>query len=290
MSYYLVGVDGGGSKTHAMLFTPNHQLIGESFAGSANIRNDLNGAYASITQAINTLLEKYQIDKNNLVIALGVAGYSLLEAREQLYSRLCSIYPRVKMTSDGHLACLAAYRGQDGGVIICGTGVVTYIIKGGQTSQIGGWGFPHGDLGGAAYLGLEACKLLCQAIDQLIPWSGLLNEIYDKFAQDTLAYKNWLLKATSQQFAEIARMVLAYIDSDSNAANIYNAGVAQIDLLLNAIIKNNKGMPFSLMGGLAKFYYPCLHQSFPQVSLCAIPPAVGGIYVSSLNPGLCRTL
>lgn len=247
MNCYIVGVDGGGSKTHAMLFTPNHQLVGESFAASGNIRNDLNGAYVSITHVIDTLLENYQIDKNNVLIVLGVAGYSLLQARRQLYRRLCSVYPRVKMTSDGHLACLAAHQGHDGGVVICGTGVVAYIIQGGQTSQIGGWGFPHGDLGGAAYLGLEACKLLCQAIDQLIPRSELLNEIYDKFAQDALAYKSWLLRATPQQFAEIARVVLAHIDSDVNAANIYNAGVTQIDLLLNKI--NNKGVAFSLMGG-----------------------------------------
>lgn len=299
-SCYIIGVDGGGSKTHAVLFDENNQIIDESFAGSANIRNDLNIAYNSICTAIDNLIEKHAQGTSSIKIGIGVAGYSVVSARESLYSRLCAKYQGmvsiIKLTSDAHIACLAAHKGQDGGVIICGTGVVAYIVCSGQIKQFGGWGFPHGDLGGAAYLGLELCKLLCKAIDQVIPWSECLSNIYqEKFNSNAVVYKEWLLLAAPNQFAQIARLMLPYIGHDDNVQSIYNAAIDEISKFICAVllqsegitkldegIDNNNGMKeinLSIAGGLAKFYYPALVDKFPPLSLCKAAPAVGAAYL-----------
>lgn len=278
MPKYIIGVDGGGSKTHAMLFDDKLNLIDESFSGSANIRSDVDLAYISITMAVETLLLKHGLTDSMVKIGVGVAGYSVISAREHLLSDLQKKYQTVSLQSDCHIACVAANLDHDGAIIICGTGVVGYTVRNNIGNQIGGWGFPHGDLGGAAFLGLEICRLVCKAIDHIIPWSALLNQVYSKFI-DANTYKSWLLSAKPGELAEISRFLPEYIQSDINAQAVFNLGLNEIRQFIIAVLQQNSELPLFLMGGLAIRYFPYLHNEFPSVRISEAAPALGAAYL-----------
>lgn len=278
MEKYYIGIDGGGSKTHAILTDHSGKIIAESFSGPANINSDLNLAFSSISVAINELILPRKISSQEIYLGVGVAGYSAIEKRKSLLN-LLNNFKHVKLKSDCHIACLAAHENKDGAIVICGTGVVAYFIQNRKSTQIGGWGFPHGDLGGGAWIGLEACKLVCKAIDKEILWSALLLDIYESFDSDSNKYKNWLINAKPNNFAEIAKFVIKNINIDPLAENIYLQGLNEVNSFIKAIVEQTSGLPIKLMGGLAKLYIDKLAHEFNNVSLSEKKPVFGALYL-----------
>ncbi|MBY0379614.1 MAG: ROK family protein [Burkholderiales bacterium] len=280
MNKYTIGIDGGGTKTHAILIDAHKNIIDECYYGPANIRTNLNLAYNSITGAIEELITKHQLITHNLKIGIGVAGYSIKEKREKLFALLNERYPQVKLNSDCHIACLAAHSGKNGAIIICGTGVVGYSITGKITEQMGGWGFPHGDIGGAAWIGLEICKYTCKAIDGICEFSQLLNEVYEKFGKNCYSFKNWLLNATPGDFATIALILPQYKTIDPLSCKILDQATKEITLFTHAVINKSKNLPIKLSGGLAPLFLPAIKLKFSHVELMdSTTPAYGAYYL-----------
>ena len=273
MNNYLIGVDAGGSKTHAVFFDKDSQ----SFAGPANISKGVDIAYNSITTAVDELIIGYDI--KDIQIGIGIAGYSVATNREALEQKLLKKYPNLKLVSDCHLACLAAHSGQDGAIMICGTGVVAYSIKNGVEHQLGGFGYPHGDLGGGAWLGLEVCKHVCKAIDDIIPWSDLLKAVYAKFDNKKDEFKYWLLSATPGDFANIARssFIVDFLKTDINAREIFTQGINEILGYIKVLKKNN--LSIKLVGGVAPFYLEAIQKEYPDITLSDVPPVFGVKYL-----------
>jgi glucosamine kinase len=275
MLQYIIGIDGGGSKTHALLMDTSYNIIDESYSGAANIRTDVQLAYNSISNIIQELINKNKLNPDNIQIGIGVAGYSVEEKRQKLLRLLHLDYPQVKITSDSHIACLAAHGGNNGAIIICGTGISAYYIKQEQSQQIGGWGFPHGDLGGTAWIGLEICKATCKAIDKVIKWSPLLIEIFKKFDSNVSIFKTWLINATPRNFAEIAKIMLHLNQPDQIAQQIFNNAIQEVSGFIRAVINNVPELPIKITGGLAKKYHPILKQTFTDLEIMDKSPAYG---------------
>jgi glucosamine kinase len=270
---YYIGIDGGGSKTHGVLLNQDLKIIDEEYAGPANIRNDVNIAYTSICSVVDGLLKRHSLPGNEVKIGVGVAGYSVVDKRNTLQSMLHEKYVRVLLNSDCHIACLAAHHNQDGAIIICGTGVVGYSIDNGETEQFGGWGFPHGDLGGGAFLGLEIARVLCKAIEGVIPWTPTLHELYDNFfMQDSFKCKMWLINASPGDYAKIAQFVFTS-PSDKYTQLILERGIDEISQFIVVIAKHN--LPLKLVGGLARLYIGKLQKKYPALSLSEAAPAIG---------------
>lgn len=273
---YIIGVDGGGTKTHAVLVDEVGTVIAESYTGPANIRSDLETAYSSITGAIDELLSKHHLNSNKVKIGIGVAGYSVVLNRENLITRLNDKYKQVRVESDCHIACLAAHGKQDGAIVICGTGVVGYYIQKGRGYQLGGWGFPHGDLGGGAWFGLEICRLLCKAIDGVVPWSASLHNVFTTyFEDDSSIYKAWLLEAKPNNYTSVTKLVLSDNHSDNYVQDILTKGVAEIEGFIAAFLTREPNLAIKLVGGLSNMYLKHVTLKFPLISLCETSPAYG---------------
>ena len=276
---YIIGVDGGGSKTHAVLVDAHKNIIDECFYGAANINTNFDVAYSSITAAINELVLRNNLTASSVKIGIGVAGYSVLEKRAQLLALLTKDYAQIKVNSDCHIACLAAHSGKDGMIIICGTGVVAYYIKDKQAVQIGGWGFPHGDIGGAAWLGLEICRYTCQAIDGVIAFTPLLTAVWKSFDENSTSYKSWLLNAKPSDYATLAKLLPQFKTTDSLAQQILTQATKQVIAFTRAAIKREPDLPVSLVGGLAPLFIPSIKEQFAAVMLSKQLPAVGACFL-----------
>src|SRR6185295_19185152 len=72
----VVGVDGGGSKTHAVVLDADFAILGEGFAGPSNpLRVGITNAAAAIREAIDGACEAAHLRRSDLVAGeIGLAG------------------------------------------------------------------------------------------------------------------------------------------------------------------------------------------------------------------------
>jgi glucosamine kinase len=166
-------------------------------------------------------------------------------------------FRRALIITDAHAACIGAHDGQDGGVILAGTGTIGWAVIGGRQYRCGGWGFPISDEGSGAWLGCEAIKLAMRAHDRSIAWSPLSHAVFSYFHSDPHTVVRWLTEAKPRDFARFAPAVVENSGYDPVASELMRRAALHIDSL--AACLTAWGAPrLALMGGLAKALEPFL--------------------------------
>lgn len=252
MNEVYVGVDGGATKSVIILADRYGKILGRAFGGPANIRISVNKTWDAIMLGVIQILNdcNLQLSDVSLHAVMGLAGVEIAEAKQEF---LATSHPfqNLLLTSDAHIACLGAHAGSDGAVIVIGTGVVGYQIAANQLTKVSGWGFPHDDIGGGAWLGLEAMKLTIQSLDGRGNRSILTEAIYQHFNHNFNVMITWANQTNSSGFAELAPLVIQAAQQNDSAANklLQNAAVA-IDKVYLAMKSH---LPCALIGGIAPF-------------------------------------
>ena len=207
-----IGIDGGGSKSKVYIEDAEHNSIGTAMSGPANIRLSVDTAWNSIYSSITDALANTGISLDNknydFHIGLGLAGVEVPSDRENFLARPHP-FASLRLESDAYAACLGAHNNKDGAIIIIGTGVNGFQVQNGQTAQVSGWGFPHDDIGGGAWLGLRATQLVLQWLDGRIDTpTPLLEAIYGYFNNRQVEIVSWANAANSTEFAKLAPFVI----------------------------------------------------------------------------------
>lgn len=256
-----IGIDGGGTKCKVRIENKSGELIGQAIGGPANIRLSVDTAWDSIYQTINEVLSASAIkleDKHyRFHVGMGLAGCEVQEACVDFLSRPHN-FSTLELTTDAHVACIGAHDGQDGAIIIIGTGVAGYQVQQGISTKVGGWGFPHDDEGGGAWLGLEAARHTFQWLDHRIEKSPLLEDIFAYFDNDINHFATWANRATSNEFARLAPFVINHSQQeDVWAVRLMKKAAQEINRVGMALGKmhthNDAPLPCCLFGGVAPF-------------------------------------
>lgn len=270
---FFIGVDGGGSKTHLRLESSDGKVLAEGFSGPANIRLSIEIACSSIHDALEQVLQKSKLkDKKGIRfhVGMGLAGYEVQSAREGfLTKQKNSMFSSLVVQSDAYVACLGAHSGSFGSVIIVGTGVVGLKINKKGKTQVGGWGFPHGDEGGAAWIGLETVRMLLHYCDGRGEGSSLLTHMKQKLGGKVEEITQWACYANASQFAEIARDVFRYAQKgDKLAIYLLKISAKHVEKIFLALEKQEKvsetKLPYSLVGGVVPFIRDYLRSSLKK--------------------------
>src|SRR4029078_9563288 len=89
----VVGVDGGGTKTEAVIIDANQRVIGEGRAGPSNpVRVGITAAAAAVREAIDDACASAKLRRGDLIGAeIGLAG----ARRRELSERMREITARV---------------------------------------------------------------------------------------------------------------------------------------------------------------------------------------------------
>ncbi len=162
------------------------------------------------------------------------------------------------LDSDAYAACLGVHDCQDGAIIIIGTGVVGYELYQSERYVVGGWGFPQGDIGGGAWLGLEAVRLTFKCIDGRVHETPLLKAVFAKFNNDVGKIVSWSTKAKPMDFATIAPIVIEHIQrEDAHAIDLIEEAAREIDEIAATMERrlppHSAPLPCCLLGGIAPF-------------------------------------
>ena len=159
MAYY-IAIDGGGTKTEAVLCTGDGGIICRTLAGSTN-PNDVGAAEsgARLRRAADTLRAALPVGERVTALFAGVSGAT--GNIHALESALAGAADKVTVGNDA--LCLLATAGRGDAVcLIAGTGSVCFVRCGGVLHRIGGWGYLIDGGGGGYDIGRDALSaVLC---------------------------------------------------------------------------------------------------------------------------------
>ena len=284
--HFFIGVDGGATKTQVRVEDAQGNLLGQEVGGPASLRLSPEQAWQSIIAALAKILLPNTLNLRDphcrFHAGMGLAGTEV-EAALQAYLQHPHTFASLQVTSDAHVACLGAHGGGDGALIVIGTGTVGYQIENRQHTKVGGWGFPHGDEGSGAWLGLQAFQHSLQCWDGRQPKSLLAQALKDYFGSNQQRVVAWASAANSTAYAALAPIILEqYAKGDDMAKHLLQSAGAHIDNIAVALIQAQRQtktlLPCSLVGGIANFVQPFLGKSLQsRLAPCQQTPEQGAI-------------
>jgi glucosamine kinase len=254
---FFMGIDGGGSQCRASLYDHNQILLGRGLSGSANPVNGLEQATSSILTAIEQAIidAKVKCSLRQLVVGAGLAGLHLpdmLAKMESWQHPFHSMY----LTTDIHTANLGAHKGNNGAVIILGTGFSALSEVNGEQHGIGGYGFPINANSSGSWFGLEIIKAVLLDHDDLGPRTSMTTSILAK--EKILDLATRLNNAPPNEFAKFAPLVFEHAElSDEVAIQLIQQGAEFTNKVIQKLLQKG-ATQIAFVGGIASHIYPWL--------------------------------
>ena len=260
MIEYWVGVDGDGTHTRARICNRAGKLLGEGRAAGSNLELGILHAHANVLAAIASARQAAGLGpecEQQMGVGLALASAELADC---YHAMLAMPFPfaSVKLTSDAFGACLGAFGGQEGAILIAGTGSAGLIYQGRQIRTCSGRGFPISDLGSGAWLGLRALQqsLLCH--DGILPPSTLAVRLMDHFMRDQAQVVRWAARAIPAEYGHFAPWVFdAASDGDELACQLLDETCTQLAQLLDGM-QQLGAHRIALLGGIGMRLAPRL--------------------------------
>lgn len=221
MTKYLLGIDGGGSKTDFLLCDLELNEVGRLIAARSN-PNDIGiePLEALLEESISDLLCQCGVERDNIVSAFaGIAGLTSADYSKRVTALLSRLFPNAKCDAlhDGINVLYGAFPKSDGVSVICGTGSSCFVKRGGTIYRIGGYG--SFDLIGNGYeIGKAAIAHSLKAVDGRAPEGVLSRSIKARFGEDLVANLDKLLAMTKDELASLALTVFDAASQGDNAA------------------------------------------------------------------------
>jgi glucosamine kinase len=157
---YVLGLDGGGTKTECVLMDESRGVVASSRGGPSNpMRVGFGGALASVCEAARVAIATAKVSGDAVVaLCAGLAGTAYPESARKMRLLLEGEFPGklVRICTDMDLTLEAVGAGA-AIVLIAGTGSAAVGRDArGTTARVGGHGYLLGDEGSAYHVGQRA--------------------------------------------------------------------------------------------------------------------------------------
>lgn len=169
---YVVGVDGGGTKTLGLLLRSDEAQLARTAAPSTNIHAVAHDEVRATLQGmIAGMCKEAGIGVHDLhAVCLGMAGCDSPADRATLESFLKPILApstSILMVNDAIVAARAVLGRMHGLLLIAGTGSICFgwNDRTGQSARCGGWGHLLADEGSGYRIGMSALIGILRAVD-----------------------------------------------------------------------------------------------------------------------------
>ena len=296
---YLIGIDGGGTKTDCAIADLSGKIIHQSAGKPSNflvigVEEAIENIFALIEENLFALEGDFA-DVKQIVIGVAGAGRdedsALLEKGFKDYADQEGIHFKgVKVLSDAHIALEGAFPASAGCILIAGTGSILFgKDETGTIHRVGGFGRLIGDEGSGYSIGRKALNAVSKASDgrgeeTLI--SELLNAKMNSGFSGSIINKVYKEKL---DVASVARIVIkAAEEGDPIAEDILDEEADELVLHIRSLLNkiNTKNLNVAFSGSLIdnKNYYSDLlkrkiKSTLPNIKVIqpAFPPLGGAI-------------
>jgi len=270
---YVIGVDGGGTKTEAALANLEGKIFNLVRTGPSNLRNvGIEKSVSNIYKAI----KKVSIGRKIISIFIGLAAieeefkFEKEKIKKEIFKKLRNFKGKLEISSDQILAFRSGTDKKDGIVLISGTGSVCHGWKGLQPThhppasrapkeaKTSGWGWVA-DEGSGFWAGQKAFQAIFKELD----------ERGEKTKITKLLFKKWKLKNKEdflkkiysrdsiRQISSISGIIDKAVEKgDKIAKNIMTEAGKELAQTVKTVIRKlnfkNENFPVVLVGRMFK--------------------------------------
>ncbi|MCS6757952.1 MAG: hypothetical protein MO852_01690 [Candidatus Devosia euplotis] len=309
MTRYYIGVDGGGTNCRVRLADENLQTLAEVKNGRSNLQiDDGEPACKAIMDGTRDAFKAAGLDYGetaNTYACFGMAGGRIDSARDEFAAREWP-FAGVKVYDDIDIAHAGALGGQEGAVIIVGTGSAAMAVVDGRRHQAGGWGFQIGDQMSGAILGRELVRYAVEAEDDLVPASPLTKAVIAVLGGDNQAAMTWsfatemdlriisrdgsegcedaLIGRAPAEYGKLMPLLIDYLDrGDPVAGKMVELQFGYIETYVNWF-KSRNAKVMAVVGGFGQRLFPLLQKRYGDfVMLPRFEPLHGAIILAKQN-------
>ncbi|MEO4053081.1 BadF/BadG/BcrA/BcrD ATPase family protein [Solibacillus sp. CAU 1738] len=277
---YLIGIDGGGTKTRCVIGDIKGNIIDQKVSTSGNINAiPLTQLHDMLKNLIETTLAQTNIPLHDVLqISICLAGADRVSEKEKIHQSFTNsdLFDKIIIQSDAHAALAAGVWGNSGTILIAGTGSIVYGWNGEHYFRVGGWGYLLGDEGSGFHLGKLAIRSILESHDAKLSMRPFQQDILAHFHVQhppDIISKIYSHKSPVSHIASICHEVLlAYETGDEVASQIVRLTQDELIRLIRlAQSQMDTGKHIVLHGGLftnSAFYEAfCkqLQQQFPTL-------------------------
>lgn len=295
---YYLGVDGGGSKTTAVVYDEKGNFIGKAVGESINYYSvGIENARQAMVDIISRLPQRS--------FDCAVIGMSALNSRatDEETERFCGGIiksNKIIMDSDLFVALEAMNCEGECAFVISGTGsMAVYRSENGKISHAGGFGYIIGDEGSGYSIGINAIKTAIRAAEGIVPPTALTQKCLEYFSAETvydlidIFYEKTVSRKDIAAFAK--EVYLCAEGSDATAHKILKDEAALLSKTVLSLIKDkNSEIPVGLWGGVFQhnpifrlYFQVCLRKNgFCDVKLLDFTPETGAILACYRTVGI----
>lgn len=285
MNYYL-GIDGGGSKSKAVLCDEELKILSSFQAGPSNfLKVGLSEATDQIINLISSAENYLNCSPDKVSIVLGTAGAGRKENVADFTDALkvaaksTQILPKnLFITGDINITLHGAFEGGEGLILIVGTGSIIYgKTKHDKEIRKGGFGRLIGDEGSGYSIGRKTINFLSKSFDGRIISTPFFEFLIDQLKiRDSSALINSVYK-NNYEISQAAEFTIEAAEKGmGEAEQILSEESDELILLIGSSLNefSSKSINLCLSGGLIEhdnFYRRMLIEKiekyFPQVKL-----------------------
>lgn len=215
MNNYIIGIDGGGTKTLGVLFTLEGHQVKRVEKGFSNFRVNKQIAEQNILAVLDELVNGIDVSTVHF-IQIGVAGVPEKEVKDELVNRIQQLYQTpASMVTDAEIALYSIRKNTDDCVIMVlgGTGSAIMVKNKDQDMIIGGFGHLLGDEGSGYHLAITALKEIIQEYEQNKPISELSKAILNEInATDYMQIKDFVYNSSKQEIASLSSFIASFAE------------------------------------------------------------------------------
>lgn len=279
MNGKVLGLDSGGTKTVAAVADRSGTIV--AWAKCAGLDPTAGDGWEQLLAGLVTPLGRVDA----AVLGLPFHGEMPAVSARQTAVAIALLGPETAVMNDVAVAFEGALAGEDGVLILAGTGSMAWARGPKGSTRSGGWGNAFGDEGSAYWIGREALALVSMHLDG--------RKSCQAFADDMLAALGigpddligWAYSANSRaKIASVARHVSALANPDAQA--LMQHAAAHLTVLGKAVARTSGAsapLRWSYAGGV--FNDLLLRQSVSaQMGSAPVPPRlspVGGAILAA---------
>lgn len=260
MIEYLLGVDGGGTGTRVLLATRAGAVLAQASAGPSALGQGVASAWQNILVAVREAFSLAGLAVPpwpQCALGAGLSGVHHQPWCDQFVA-MNPGFAHLAVENDATIALLAAHNGRPGAMVAAGTGSVgEALYADGTRHQVSGWGFPVGDEGSGAWLGLRAMSHAQEVLDRRLPSGAMARTIHSTCGSDRDALQAWCAKAGQNEYAQLAMTVFESAASDPAAEALLVEATAAIERMAHAL-DPRATLPLAICGSVGRQLLPRL--------------------------------
>ncbi|MDR6549181.1 N-acetylglucosamine kinase-like BadF-type ATPase [Paenibacillus qinlingensis] len=170
MKAFVAGIDGGGSKTEALLVEVKTGETKRFISGGMNALTDDSVVSQANLQEIMKEIKHWLASNQGCLASICLGSASMVREDEQDWEvkLIADFFPQAQIqgVADGRIALIGALDGSPGVIVVAGTGSVAYALdEAGILRRCGGFGPIFGDEGSGYAIGRDALQAVAMDLD-----------------------------------------------------------------------------------------------------------------------------